>query len=102
MTVQQGGGQQIFVGEVRDIRDPDKSGKMKIMVHGQHNVAEKNIPDEELPWASCMMNNSASINKIGESSNYLPGSTVIGIWLDPETKQIPIILGSFQRAGLSK
>ena len=103
MTVQQGGGSsQFFVGEIRDIQDPDYAGKCKIIVHGHHNAGEEPIKDEDLPWALPLMNNSPSINKIGKSSNYLPGSTIFGCWLDPETKQIPIILGSFHRAGLSK
>ena len=101
MSSQQGSGfGQFFVGEVRDIRDPDRSGKIKIMVHGYHNAGDEDIPDKELPWAQCVMNNSPSLNKVGQTSDYLPGSTIIGFWLDPETKQMPVILGSFHRAGL--
>lgn len=101
MTIQQGGS-QIFHAEVRDIQDPDESGKVKIIVHGHHNIGDTQVKEEELPWAHCMHNNEPSLNKIGSSTKYLPGSTVIGIWLDPETKQIPIILGSFHRAGVTK
>jgi hypothetical protein len=46
------------------------------------------------------MNNSPSLNGIGQSVNYLPGSTIVGFWLDPKTKQIPIILGSLHRSAL--
>ena len=103
MTEQSGGGfSQFFIAEVRDIRDPDRSGKVKIVVHGHHNAGDEQIPDEDLPWAHPIMNNSPSINKIGQTSNYLPGSTVIGFWMDPETKQMPVILGSFHRSGISE
>lgn len=103
MTEQSGGGfSQFFVGEVRDIRDPDRAGKMKIIIHGHHNAGDVPIPDDDLPWAMPIMNNSPSLNKIGETANYLAGSTVVGFWLDPETKQIPVILGSLHRAGISQ
>ena len=46
------------------------------------------------------MNNTASLNGVGKSVNYLPGSTVFGIFLDPINKQIPIILGALDRSGL--
>lgn len=98
----QGIGSSFFVGEVRDVRDPDKAGKMKIIVHGYHNMGSTPIEDKDLPWAHCVMNNSPSLNGIGTTSHYLPGSTIFGCWLDPDTKQIPIILGSMHRAGFTK
>ena len=91
-----------FTAEVRDIQDPDKAGKMKIIVHGHHNVGDDPIKEEDLPWAHCVMNNSPSLNNIGSTTKYLPGTTVVGFWLDPETKQIPYILGSTHRAGTTK
>jgi len=97
-----GGNMELWTGEVRDINDPDEpgSGKVKVIVHGHHNAGPTPIPDEDLPWAHCIMNNSPSLNGIGHSVNYLAGSTVIGFWLDPKTKQIPIILGSLHRSAL--
>jgi len=91
----------MFVAEVRDVKDPDNgSGKVKLIVHGHHNVGDEPIADEDLPWGHCLMNNSPSLNGIGTTVNYMPGSTVVGFWLDPETKQIPIILGSMHRSAL--
>ena len=91
-----------FTCEVRDIRDPDYAGKVKVIVHGHHNIGDTPIPDEELPWAYPIMNNTPSLNKIGTTTNYLPGTCLIGFWLDPETKQIPCVLGSMHRAGFAK
>jgi Gp5 N-terminal OB domain len=99
MTVQVLG--NFWTGEVRDIRDPDKAGKMKVIVHGHHNIDDTPIQDTDLPWAHCVMNNSPSVNGIGSTTHYLPGTTVVGFWLDPETKQIPIILGSLHKAGIT-
>jgi hypothetical protein len=96
-----GGNMEFWVGEVRDIQDPDGgAGKIKVIVHGQHNAGDTPIPDSDLPWAHSLMNNSPSLNGIGESVHYLPGSTVVGFWLDPATKQVPIIIGSLHRASL--
>ena len=91
---------QFFVCEIRKKGDPNSANKVQVMIHGHHNVGDSPVPDEQLPWAHCMMNNTASLNGIGQSVNYLPGSCCIGFWLDPETKQIPIVLGSLDRAGL--
>jgi hypothetical protein len=92
---------QFFTGEVRDIRDPDNQGKMKIHIHGHTNQQNPPTPDADLHWAHSVMNNSPSTNGIGKTSHYLPGTTVVGFWLDPLTKQIPVILGSIHKAGIS-
>lgn len=97
-----GAAYHFFTGEVRDIRDPDKQGKMKIHIHGHSNQQMPPTDDAQLHWAHPFMNNSPSTNGIGKTSHYLPGSTVVGFWLDPLTKQIPIILGSMHKAGVSQ
>jgi len=103
MTEQATGlGLQFFTCEVRDIRDPDRAGKVKVMVHGHHNMQDTPIPDADLPWAYPVMNNTASLNSIGETTKYLPGTCLFGFWMDPETKQIPIVLGSLHKAGIAK
>ena len=101
MSFSLGSQMEFFTGEVRDIQDPDEgSGKVKVVVHGHHNTGNEPIKDDDLPWGHCIMNNSPSLNGIGTSVNYLPGSTIVGFWLDPKTKQIPIILGSLHRSAL--
>ena len=97
-----GGAMHFFTCEVRDLKDPTNAGKCKVHIHGHTNSGEKQIDEEDLPWAHVMHNNKASLNKIGSSTNYLPGSVCIGFWMDPETKQIPVILGSIPKAGESK
>jgi hypothetical protein len=89
-----------WVGEVRKKGDPNSANKVQVMIHGLHNIGDSPIPDSDLPWAHSMMNNTASLNGVGKSVNYLPGSTVFGIFLDPINKQIPIILGALDRSGL--
>lgn len=90
----------IWTGEIRDKKDPDQGPKMAVMIHGHDNM-DTPIPDANVRWAHCLMNNHASLNGIGAAPKYLPGTTVVGMWLDPETKQVPLILGSIPKSGVS-
>jgi hypothetical protein len=102
MTAQSGSGfTPFFVGEVLDIQDPDNAHKVKVMIHGHQNAGPNPIPDEDLIWCHSVHNNVPSLNGVGVTNKYLPGTHVFGCFLDPETKQIPFILGSFHRAGRS-
>ena len=90
----------IWTGEVRNKQDPDKGPKIAIMIHGHDNM-DTPLENANLRWAHCVMNNHASLNGVGATPKYLPGSTVVGIWLDPDTKQIPLILGSIPKSGVT-
>ena len=87
-----------FGGTVMRLPDEKNTHTIKVMVHGHHNVGNNPIPIDDLPDAHCVMNNSPSLNGVGHSINYLPDTTVFGVWHDgPDGKQIPIILGSMHR-----
>jgi hypothetical protein len=71
--------------------------KVRIMGYHPYNIVE--LPDEDLPWAQCLLpttsgtgagNNSTSI-KIS------PGDVVFGFFLDTDNAQTPIIMGCFGR-----
>ena len=94
-------GNPFFYAEVRSVEDPDNAGKCKIVPYGHHNIDTDQIKEDELIWAHPMMNNTPSLNKVGETHRYLPGSTVLCAWADGN-KQIAVILGSGHRAGLTK
>ena len=86
--------QSIFFGVVEDIKDPHKIGRCRVRVMGVHSPMLGDLPVEDLPWATPIQNNSASMNGIGTSSTeYVQGSTVAVIFTD-EDLQIPLILGS--------
>ena len=91
---------QHFYAEIRHVSDPNSANKVRLMIHGHHNSTDTPIKDEDLPWAHTLFNNSPQLNGLGKSVNYLPGTTVIGIWLDPETKQVPLVLGAIDKAAL--
>lgn len=88
--------QIFYIGVVEDINDPLMVGRVKVRVAGVHTSDKNILPTEDLPWA--ILNNpvsSASISGIGIT----PVGIVNGTWcnvifFDPETKQIPVIMGT--------
>lgn len=89
-----------FYGEVVNVKDPHKSGRVQVRVKGYHDDKSK-IPDEKLPWAQVILPvTSASVHKVGASpTGLLPKSKVVGFWFDPDDLRIPIILGTVGSAG---
>lgn len=92
-------GFSIDFAEIRNVQCPQNSGRCQIMIHGHHNGGDQPIPDQSLPWAHPIHNNIPSLNKIGHSTKYLPGSTVMVITIGPKENGIHYILGSIPRAG---
>ena len=87
-----------YLGIVEDrLSDPLKLGRIKVRVFGVHTEALNDIPTEDLPWAIPLMPaGSASLSGIGDAvPQYLEGSTVFLFFQDGDSKQQPIILGSF-------
>jgi len=93
---------KMFIAEVRDLRDPWESGRVRIRMYGAHDD-EQNIKDEHLLWAMPLQNiTSAATQKIGTAPvGMIVGSRVVGFFADEE-EQVPIIIGSFARAGKLK
>ena len=81
-----------FIGEVRDIDDPLKLNRVKVMPYGYY---DERVPTEHLPWATVMMpNTSANKAGIGENHSLLVGSWVAGFFRDGPSAQDPLIIGS--------
>jgi hypothetical protein len=99
MTQEAVGSGIFWFGEVRNIVDPSKAGRIQVIIHGHDNVGSNPIDNSNLTWAIPIMNNSPSLNKIGETADYLPGSTVVGFWADFPLKQIAYIFGSVHKIG---
>jgi hypothetical protein len=76
--------------------DPEKLGRVKVRVLGDHTQDKIAIPTDSLPWAMPMMPvTSPSMNGIGQSPiGLLQGSWVFGFYRDGQDKQQPIIIGS--------
>jgi hypothetical protein len=85
-----------FLGIVQDINDPLNCGRVKIRCVGWHSDNVNELPVENLPWAQVLMPvTSASTSSVGRSgTGLLNGSYVMGFFLDGETSQQPIVMGS--------
>jgi hypothetical protein len=86
-------------GVVEDIEDPEKMGRLRVRVLGWHtdDKTSVGIPTEDLPWATVLMPiTTSSMTGLGRSpTGILPGSWVIGFFLDGEAAQQPFVLGSY-------
>jgi len=89
-----------FYGEVVNVKDPHKSGRVQVRVKGYHDDKSK-IPDDKLPWAQVILPvSSAGVHKVGASpTGLLPKSKVFGFWFDPDDLRMPIVIGSIGSAG---
>jgi len=95
---------KFYFAEVRDIKDPLKSGRVKVRLYNYQNN-EQTIKDEHLPWALPMQPvTSAATGKVGITPHgLLVGSRVVIAYMDDDTaEQYPIIMGSFSRGALAK
>lgn len=82
-----------FIGEVRDVSDPNKSNRVRVLPFGYYDTT---IEKEHLPWATVMMPNTyASMQGIGGNHQLMVGSWVIGFFRDGTSAQDPVIMGTF-------
>ena len=44
-----------FLGNVINITDPQKLGRIKVRIHGIHSDSKQDIPDDKLPWAQTVV-----------------------------------------------
>ena len=91
-----------YLAEVRNIKDPWKSGRVQVRVYGMHDD-EQNIKDENLPWAMPIQPiTSAATARVGIIPvGMVVGSRVVITYLD-DNKQYPVIFGTYARAGSPK
>ena len=85
-----------FIGIVEDVNDPEKLGRLKVRIFGDHTSNKAKIPTDILPWASVIQPiHSSAMNGMGVSpTGIVSGSTVVGFYLDGLDKQSPCIMGT--------
>lgn len=85
-----------WMGVVEDRNDPDKLGRVRVRVFGYHSDDTGELPSNTLMWATVMQpTTSAAISGIGTSpTGLLPGTHVMGFFMDGEDAQVPVIIGS--------
>lgn len=85
-----------WVGVVEDRNDPEKLGRCRVRIFGYHIEDTNILPTRDLPWALPVQSiNSAAVSGIGSSpTGIVPGTWVIGWFLDGEECQQPIMMGT--------
>lgn len=85
-----------WVGIVEDRLDPEKMGRCRVRIYGYHSDSKVQLPTEDLPWAIPIQPiYSAAISGIGISPvGPLPGTWVVGFFLDGEDMQQPAFFGT--------
>ena len=85
-----------FIGVVEDRDDPEKLGRCKVRIYGYHSEDKVEQPTEDLPFAVPIQPiNSAAINGVGTSPvGPLPGTWVVGFFLDGSDMQQPAFFGT--------
>ena len=84
-----------FIGVVEDRNDPTKLGRVKVRCVSFHTDNLNDPPTKDLPWAQVMQPTTSTANSgKGISPFIVEGTWVVGFFLDAETKQQPIVMGT--------
>lgn len=85
-----------WTGVVEDRNDPEQLGRCRVRIFGLHTSDTSDLPTEDLPWAMPLQSvTSAAISGVGSTPvGIVPGTWVMGFFLDGESAQKPIIMGT--------
>lgn len=73
--------------------------RFKVRILGYHPYSEADLPNEDLPWAQCLIPTTAGSGAANAATGVQlqPGDVVLGFFLDGDNAQIPVILATFGR-----
>jgi hypothetical protein len=85
-----------WTGVVEDRDDPEKLGRCRVRIFGYHTADTNLLPTSDLPWAIPLQSiTSAATSGLGHTPvGIVPGTWVMGWFLDGEEAQRPLILGT--------
>lgn len=87
-----------FTGLVVDINDPLKLGRIKVRIYGVHSDDKQAIPDDDLPWAQTVTPiTEGGTTEWGNPLGVQPNAMVFGFFMDGQSSQLPLILGSMPK-----
>lgn len=85
-----------WLGVVEDVQDPLFLMRSKVRIFGVHTEDLNLIPTADLPWATTMCPANSGGSKT--SSYFKEGDYVCGFFLDGQSSQVPVIIGSIPGA----
>ena len=85
-----------WTGVVEDRNDPEKLGRCRVRIFGFHTDDIILLPTSDLPWALPLQSiTSAATSGLGQTPvGIVPGTWVVGWFLDGEEAQRPLIIGT--------
>lgn len=85
-----------WIGVVEDRDDPLQMGRCRVRIFGYHNDDKRELPTDDLPWAIPIQPiTSAAMSGLGNTPlGALPGTWVIGFFLDGNDGQQPAMFGT--------
>lgn len=87
-----------FTAIVIDARPPEGEGLegyVRVRIHGVHSPSLLDIPEADLPWAQVLIPTTEGGNSgLGSTPRIEAGSLVIGLFMDGQYSQVPVVLGS--------
>ena len=87
-----------FIGRVVDLQDLEQLGRIKVRIFGIHTEDTQEISTEDLPWAQVVTPiTEGGTNGLGNILGIQEGAHVFGMFLDGQSSQLPIVLGSLPK-----
>jgi hypothetical protein len=88
-----------WIGQVEndgsDPKDPDDKNRVKVRIIGYHSPDKKVLPTKDLPWASIVLPATyPAATGAGSVHQLFKNSWVVGFFMDGESAQVPIVMGS--------
>ena len=85
-----------WTGVVEDRDDPEKLGRCRVRIFGYHTSDTTILPTSDLPWAIPLQSiTSAATSGVGQTPlGVVPGTWVVGWFLDGDQAQRPLMLGT--------
>lgn len=84
-----------FTGEVVDVDDPQKLGRVRVKTHGDTD-GDTSIQKDDLHWALVSSGTfAASLKGASVSHGLVVGTQVIGFYMDGPLKQAPFVMFTF-------
>ncbi len=73
--------------------------RYKVRIMGYHPYSEVDLPNEDLPYAQCLIPTTAGSGaaNVATDVKLQPGDVVFGFFLDGDNAQLPVIMGTFGR-----